>query len=253
MRLTKNNYFTPDNNYLTSSKIKDYLFDPYYFYRKHLLHIVPWHDTPQMRIGKAADTYLTFSRAAFRKQYAWVERRNLKNPTPGLTELTKTEYDSVMGIISSVKDLTIYRNLKKNFKSQRILSYKMPVGAFEGLAGVPDWYSISAEGTDGIIVDLKCTSSVDLNKFKYIAHDFNYYLQQAMYAKLLKLTYPGLLNISSYILAVEYSDPYRTALFKLDDMKIAFAAVRLENTIEEISMREDYKPKDINWDNSVEL
>ena len=252
MRLTKKNYFTKDNMYLSSSKLKDYMNDPYYFYRKHVLHEVVFDKTPSMRIGSAVDSYLTGSPARFRKEYVLAERRNLKNPPEGVCELTRKEYETAMDIIKAVSRTTVYKEIKKTFKSQVILSVDRPIGLFKGLAGIPDWFKIMDNMCT--IIDLKTTSDVSEKKFYYQALDMGYYFQQAVYQMLLKKKYPELSNFKSYILAVSNTgEPYKIALFELDQERIEMNRVKVAALIEEISNTKDYKPQDLTWENVIKL
>jgi hypothetical protein len=254
MRLTKATYFTKDNHYLSSSKLKDYMNDPYYFYRKHVLHEIEPDKTPSMRIGSAVDSYLTGSRARFKKEYVATERRNLKTPPEGITELTMSEYNTAVAIIGAVSRTTIYKEIKRDYKSQVIFSIKRPIGLFCGLAGIPDWFKVV--DNKGIIIDLKTTSNVSRGKFYYQALDMGYYFQQAVYQMLLEEKYPQVSSIKSYILAVSNTgDPYKVALFELDDQAIGLYKTRVTDLIKEISnlKAEDYKPQDLTWNQTIQL
>ena len=81
MKLTHNNYFTTENNYLSNSKIRDFLKDPDYFYKRHVTGEITFEPTPSMKIGSAVDLYLTGSPAAFRKAY---QEKVLKKDNPEL-------------------------------------------------------------------------------------------------------------------------------------------------------------------------
>lgn len=261
MKLTLKTYYTARNNYLTSSKIKDYLKDPYYFYQKHITHeIVETLDTPSVRIGSAADCYLTRGASVFNKTYS---EKVTKKENPDLYEyqklvpdniLTASEMERALAIIDNVKRTTLYKDIKKNFKKQVILQHDEPLGCFAGTAGALDFLKV--DGNKAIIIDLKTTSDVSLPKFKYASLDLGYFLQQAMYQRLVRKNFPEVKVVESYILAVENNGPvYKTAFYRLDQNEIQFEQAKLSALIELIKHLKpsDYKPQDLTWDSAEEL
>jgi hypothetical protein len=247
-KLTDKNYFTDANNHLSASKIKDYLKSPYYFYRKHILKTIPRHQTPSMVIGSGVDCWLTRSKASFSKKFKAVERRNLKEPPKDYTEITFDQLETITNISQSVLVTSAYKKIKKlKFKSQEILTFDGEFGKhFDGLCGIPDWYHISPDGTEAVIVDLKTTSNLD--KFSWQVKDFDYYLQLAFYGMLLEGKYEKIESIDYYILAAETDEPYRVKLFSLDDKKIKFEYDHLRTILNEISNKEEYKPEDTSFE-----
>lgn len=223
------------------------MIDPYYFYQKHILGIIPRHQTPSMRIGSAIDSYLTGSRAQFKRLYKLSERRNLKSPPEGYTELSGAEYEAVMGMINAVKDTEVYKDIKKNYKSQRIFSIKQQFGIFRGLKGLPDWFRII--GNKAIIVDLKTTSDINKKKYQFQAHDMFYYFQQANYRKLIMTAYPQVEETEHWHLVVKNNFPYLPVLFQLDQDIILMEFDRLEKLLSEINSltHDDFKPRNLTW------
>ena len=262
MKLTLKNYYTQKNNYLTSSKIKDYLKDPYYFYQKHITHeIVETLDTPSVRIGSAADCYLTRGASVFNKSYM---RKVMKKESPDMyawqleqntmTLLTTDEWERANAIIDNVKRTILYKDIKKNFKKQVILQHDEPLGCFTGTAGALDFLKV--DGDKAIIIDLKTTSDVSLPKFKYASLDLGYFVQQAMYQRLVRKNFPEVKVVESYILAVENNGPvHKTAFYRLDQNEIQFEQAKLSALIELIKHLKpsDYKPQDLTWDSVEEL
>ena len=261
MRLTKTNYFTNKNQYLSSSKIKDFVKDPYYFFLRHVTGEIEFQPTPSMKIGSAVDLYLTGSRAEFNRIYA---EKVYKKDNPDAYQfqqdnihpdniLAPKEFERIQEITARVKKLSVFREIKHEFKAQRILKHDQKIGLFDGLAGIPDWYKV--DGKTGIIVDLKTTQSANKHKFYYACRDYEYYLQQAVYQMLLHYTHPEIENYKSYILAVETSRPYITGFFKLDQDEINKQKVMLVNILEEIGgyKKKDFKPNDITWELAEKL
>jgi hypothetical protein len=259
MKLTLKTYYTSKNNYLTSSKIKDYLKDPYYFYQKHITHeIVETLDTPSVRIGSAVDCYLTRGASIFNKSYM---RKVMKKENPDMyawqseqstiTLLTTDEWERALAIIDNVKRTTLYKDIKKNFKKQVILQHDMPLGPFTGIAGALDFYKI--DGDKAIIIDLKTTSDASEGKFRWQATDLKYWLQQAVYQMLVHLNYPQVKECKSYILAVENNGPvYDMNIFELDQEIINLEKSFISTVIQKITL-DKFKPKDLNWYNVLKI
>ena len=252
MKLTSKNYYTTKNNYLTSSKLKDYLKDPYYFYQKHITHeITEILDTPSVRIGQAADCYLTRGASVFNNTF---QQKVTKKENPDLFEyqktvpdnlLTQAEYERAIGIIDAVKSTTLYKDIKKNFKAQQILQHDMPLGLLKGIAGMLDWLRI--DGERAMIIDLKTTSDASEKKFRYQMLDLNYYLQQAVYQMLVHLNYPEIKECKSYILAVENNGPvYGMNIFEIDQAVIDLEKSFVSSLIQKITL-EEFKPKNLTW------
>ena len=149
MKLTRQNYFTPENKYLSSSKLKEFILDPYFFYRKHVLGEIDKHLTPSMLIGKAVDCWLTRNKAAFYREFT---RGALKKDNPDKFAKNKDEerfvltpatYDKVVSMCKTMENISVYKDiLARDFTSQAILKIDEPTGLFEGLAGIPDWFKI---------------------------------------------------------------------------------------------------------------
>jgi len=260
MKLNKKNYHTLKNKYLSNSKIKDFMKDPDYFYKKHVTGEIVFEPTPSMKIGSAVDLWLTGSPAQFRKKY---QEKVLKKDNPDLFDVQKlldpqcllspAEFAKVTGIVKRVKKLSIYKNIKKNFKSQKILKVEQEMGMFPGICGIPDWYIVA--DSDCIIVDLKTTQNVAENKFKWSCLDYGYYIQQAVYQMLLKELHPEIKKFKSYILAVESLEPYLVNLFELEQEQIDFTKVEVTRVLYDIAKfkAKDFKPRNISWKDSITI
>lgn len=257
MKLTKQNYYTPRNTYLSASKLKDYLYDPFYFYRKHILHEIPHKDTPSMLIGRAVDTILTGSWRQFTTKFEVVGRRS-KGSESNLHQLNETEYQKVLKIVAAVVDTEAYQYIKKNkFISQRILqnNYSLVGIFFSGMCGIPDWYSIGKDRA--VIVDLKTTQDIDVRAFSYSIKKFEYVLQLAFYRKLLRETkkLPKDFPIDCYLLAVENDNEFpRVELFELNSFELdGVEKVQIPELIGQIAEMKEWKPKKVSFENPIHL
>jgi len=253
MKLTRANYFTPKNKYLTSSKLRDYQFDPYYFYRKHVLHDIVEEQTSSMRVGAGVDCWLTLGKKKFDKEYVMAERRNLKNPPKKVTELTLSEWKTVEACCKEVERLEVYQDIirSKPF-TQKIIQCSYKIGKFDGLAGIPDWFIERGDGFD--IIDLKTTSSLD--KFSYTARDLNYEFQQAFYQNLIQF-YTGTLLTNpifrSYLLVIETDPIFPRAGWLLMDQKGIEQVKATISFLLDCIGKGDYSQKQITWNDAKPL
>lgn len=235
---------------MTASRLKDYIKDRYYFYRKHISGDLVEGTTPSMLIGSMVDTYITESRAKFLKKYKPVDRRNLKNPPTGYIEVTQSDYETANDIINVLTSTSLYKDIKKEkFIGQKMITRDMAIGPhFVGLAGTVDLHKFYKDSRRLVVLDLKTTVSVDDNKFRYIAEDLNYYLQLALYGELLAYHYGVVDKIDTYIWAAENKEPYRTKLFKLNPAILEMECEHIHSLIDEISHIESYGISDLSWD-----
>jgi hypothetical protein len=259
MKLTIRNYFTFRNSYLSSSKLKDYLIDPWYFYRKHVVGLIPKETTPSMILGSAVDLYLTGSRNHYHKKY---EQKVLKRDNPELYELQNSEgykktllspndYSRVKEMVNAIEITDVYKQIHHGgFKAQYVLQINSKIGKFPGIGGIPDWFKVD-DNKHATIIDLKTTSNID--KFYYTARDLQYHFQQAVYQNLVAHNF-GAETFQSYILAVENNEPYRVGFFLLDQDVINDKKFLLDDILGQIAKRKkptDWNQKNIGWENAV--
>lgn len=256
MQLTNEQYFTPENNYLSNSKISDYLKSPEYFYKRHITKELGRKESDAFLIGKACDIWLTEGKEKFLSKYVCVDRRNLKNPPTVIVELNNSQYNLIIGMCESVEKTPAYQEVK-NHKSQQIFFEDFKIGEyFSGLCGIPDWYDI--QGDICYITDLKTTMSVDEKKYHWSCLEHGYYRQQAMYQRLIKHKHPEIKKFVSRHLSVEksydeYYDGYRVMTFELSQDSINLETEVIDTLIEEIANRKDFINKPICFSNAKEI
>ena len=252
MKLTHANYFTKNNNYLSNSKISDFIKNKKYFYEKHITRTIENKPTPSMVIGSAVDTYLTVGKSEFNKMFSSVARRNVKNPPTGYTEILESDYKKVLTMCENVEYHPVYTCLSK-YTSQKILQIDNKVGKyFDGLCGIPDWYKITKAGLC-TIVDLKTTKNVQHKDFHYTCRKYGYYRQQAFYQMLLKNNYPQIKSFTSRILAVENNGMYDVQIFEIDKETIEQEKEYIMEVVKNIISEKDYKIKKLYWKSAQKL
>ena len=265
-QLTEQTYYTANNGYLTSSKLKDYLKDPYFFYRRHILGDLPFEKTPSMKVGSAVDSWLTEGRAEFLRKY---EQKVLKSEDKELYImqqemdeeylLTPAEMDKVIAVCEATERTSIWQEIKSDpaWQFQKILKLDKRGGIgkyFYGVSGKPDLYKISPDKKSAIIIDIKTANDINPRRFSYICQDYGYYFQQAYYQSLLGAIHPTVTHIDSYLLALE-TDSYlnRVVFFKLNQGTIDIEKVNIARLVDEISKIKEFKPTDTTWGSVVAI
>lgn len=254
MKLSKRNYYTIRNQYITNSKISDYLRDKNYFYRKHILGTVERKESDAFLFGSAVDTWLTDSEKAFREQYIPVARRSKANASLGFTEVPQAMYDQIETMCRKLESLTIFKQLR-GFKNQKILQFDLDLGKFPGIAGIPDWYKIMPSGTEATIIDLKTTKSVVPKKYYHSCVEYGYIRQQAMYQMLIKLNNPEVKTFKSFHLAVEKDTDniFKTRLFKIPQNLIDSSKSEIDLILDSIKKEEKFLSEDVSFESAVNL
>jgi hypothetical protein len=241
MKLNKKNYFTKKNQYLTNSKVSDYLRDKEMFYARHISHEEDALDpTDAMIFGSAVDEWLTNSRAAFKKKYIQVSRRSRKSDTPWGCQIPEKTYDDIVKVCSRVAKSPALRTLKKEFISQRILWVDMNLNHFNGLAGIPDWYRINEKTGECDIVDLKTSLSIEPKKHNWKCYDMGYYRQMAFYTMLIELQSKIELKFKYWHLVID-KNTLQAQMFQLGAHEVAKAYINIKDLIIEIAAEKDFK------------
>lgn len=252
MELTKDNYFTIENKYISNSRIGDWLKDKNYFYKKHVTGEIRNIKTEPMILGSACDLWLTKGREYFEKQYICVSRRNLKNPPEDVIELNQTQYEKIVSICTNVERQEAFKELKGH-TSQQILTMPMELGLFEGLCGIPDWFKV--EGKKAVITDFK-TSEQAKNPIKYHYHclDYGYYRQMAMYDLLIRFNFKDVEEIlHRHIVAEKDPDGINSIYtFILSEERVNLEKdIILDTILPAIKSETEFAPSNVKWEDAV--
>ena len=158
-------YYTKENKYLSSSKIKAWLKGKEYFKKLYISHEIESPVTDALIIGSACDCWLTRSERTFRKTYHLVSRRTSDSPDYEF-QLNQTMMEKIDAICHAVVRTQAYKDIRKQkYKSQKILLKPIKgLGRWKGVAGIPDWYKIKDDGTC-VIIDLKTTQDASPKKY----------------------------------------------------------------------------------------
>lgn len=248
MKLTKKNYFSAKNTFLSSHKIKDYLLSPQYFKAKHIDKTLVEEPTDAMHIGSM--TEMLIENDGFKKLckiYNVVARRDKKIDDPRI-QVTETMFMEANNLASAIKSTQAFNELK-GFKKQVILTSKT-----ENLCGMIDYLKITDDGK-AIIVDLKTSRTVDERKYWYQAEDLGYFIQAACYVRLVKENYLDIDDVSFYHLTVEKDAKgiNKVKVFLFPYKKISDTIHEILVIIDEIEKRTDWSQDVVSLTNPVLL
>jgi hypothetical protein len=255
--IEEKNYYETNNKSLTNSKIKDWLKDKHFFFRKHIKGDIEKKITDPLIIGSAVDTYITESKEAFDKKYYIVSRRNKKAPDYEF-QLNGSMYEEITKIAESVLRQDAYKEIDSDYKTQSIIQIPLekPGKYFDRFCGKPDWYKVKY----GVctIIDLKtCQGLGDRpeKKYYYQCLDYNYFMQQAMYQMILFKLHPEIKEFCSLHLVVEKDtdDIYNCHTFHLSQDTIEREKKDILGYIEEIIQEEEFKPKNISFSQAITI
>lgn len=260
MNLTAKNYHQANKDYLTSSKLNAYLVDPYYYYQKHVLKTLEDEKTDALILGSAVDCYVTKGKKAFNKLFKPVARRTNAEDLK-YTEMTQAAFQEAVAISERVIGTTAFRELE-GFERQVVLTDEKPLWMFKDadkgrgspigksikpLCGMLDFLKV--EGHRATIVDLKTARTCDERKYFYHALEYGYFIQAAVYTKLVFANFPEVQEIDFFHLVVskENKNCYQVQTFQFAEAIVSDYIKRVNSLIFEISSRTDWKPKDASF------
>lgn len=241
--ITPQNYYSLNNKGLSQSKIKDYIIDPNYCYRKNISGEYVKETKQAWNVGDAIDNILTdaetmseyvvLSIPMGEKDTYWMTKAGKQYKADiiasGKKVITAADYDLIINVSDAVDKTEVYQKIKKEYTFQEIVQIPMELGQhFDCLYGKIDAYKINDDGVCDLL-DLKSTASlpVDLRtgkvsskRYLYSALDYGYFIQLWFYAYLLRQKYSQIKSFRYWHLAVEKKEPYRVELFKISDYEI---------------------------------
>jgi hypothetical protein len=204
---------------LTQSALKDYIFNPFYYYQRHILHEGSVDETTEMRMGTALHC-LVLEREAFAARYAIQPagmRKNTKaydawlEGTGGKRILTDGECRTV----EKMRDAILGNTEAKDFldaPGENELTLRMvdPKWGMTIQGRLDAWRPSLAEA--GMILDLKTTGNLD--KWPRDAAFGGTPIQAEWYAGLAQSMFMLDCEVAVVFIVVEREVPYRVGLFQ---------------------------------------
>jgi len=188
-KLTLENYYSPMRPHISNSQISDYLKDPQFFYRRHVLMELPFKVTDPMKRGLVVDAILTQHPDENGQVMIPYQMKVLKRDDAEKFELQKEMADrhlvperiwhEALELAEYIKEQPFWKTGLSKAKFQMVLE-----GTMEGLpvCGLPD--RVDYKKGEWWITDLKCVSAMKISspaKWLYNAIDMGYLRQAAMY------------------------------------------------------------------------
>ena len=276
MKITNETYFELNNKGLSQSKIKDYIIDPNYCYRKNISGKLKKDYKQAWNIGSAIDDILTekdnMSSYAvlsvplgekatyFMTKVGKAYKQSLIDA--GQSILSVADYNLIIEVTDAVEQTSAWKQIKKEYTFQEILEVPMELGEhFDCLYGKPDAYKINKDGVCDLL-DVKTTASlpvdlatgeIALRKYMYSALDFGYFIQLWFYGFLLKSKYPQIKSFRYWHLTAEKKEPYHVELFRVDDEEVEKCEDYIMTVIDKIAGDKDFAKRDTGFDNFTKL
>ena len=253
--IRNDDYFEPGNNLLSGSKIKDYIKDKEFFYKKHIAGEIETPITDALIIGSAVDCWLSEGRKIFDEKYIVFGKGTKRNKAhPDFKHhLTETIYNQIVAMCTKAEKQPAFHDLA-DYEKQIILKAKMNLGVhFKYLSGIPDWFKV--DGDTCIIVDLKTAQSASNFKYHYHCLEFGYYFQQAVYQYLLKKLNPGIEKFVSkhWVIEKDRDDIYNSYTFNLSQARIDKEKEKLEIILDDIKKEKDFTPRVTSWEDAESI
>jgi len=245
-KLTAKNYYSKDNPYISSSKLKTFIKDKA-LYKRRYINYEPQEKTDALIIGSAVDTLLTKGNKAFQSEFKVVDRRSSKEEDDRRMQLNPTMHDKVMDIVDSIKRQDIWNDLKRRHWKKQVILKNDELG----ICGMLDFLQVN--GDYAIIVDLKTSNTIDPKKYYWHCYEYDYFLQMAFYKTLVKTNYPEVELVKCYHLVVEKDSDelYDCAVFQFDDEIIDNEAIYMRQQLKELRKEIEFKPKSVGWKDKI--
>ncbi len=227
-KLTQRNYFSKKRPHLSNSQINDYLFNPEYFYKRHVSKSLSFHTTDPMKLGSMVDERLTKGRCTYK---VGVRKKDQKNDKL----VTQAMWDKGKDMASYVRKHDFWKELMntKGVQMQKILEGVINSTKICGMADII---------VPGRLIDLKCTNATNVKsekKWHYHCLEMGYYRQLALYNKLLG----GGNKCYHLCLSETKTDFYELRLFRADMMEIDNALVDVLKAIDDIKKKKFDSPR----------
>ena len=259
--ITDKNYYDVNNKGLSQSKIKRYEQDPNYMYRSYISGELEKKDTKAFLVGREVDSILTEMDKAqntvlsiypdFRKKEA--REWKVDQEFAGKTVVTNKEYEQIMATAIAVQSTSIWKEIEKDYTMQEVIQIPQELGEhFDCLYGKLDAYKIDEEGICDL-TDLKTSITVNQRQFFYKAKDLGYFKQLWMYSYLLMKKYPQINGFRYWFVVAEKSEPYRVALFRVDNALVENCEDDMLRLISDISQRIDWSKPDVKWSDAIPM
>ena len=262
IKLTAENYFTPQNIAMSNSKVSDFLQSKEYFYKKHVSREIEFKQTIPMKIGSMVDAMVSGETIPYMVKVLKRDDPDQYDYQRTLDEsllITEDQYDEAFKRASAITKEPFYLNyLNKNSDFQVVLqghvkysNKKLPVC---GMADV-----ITTTRKTVYIDDFKSVSSMKVSspqKWFWTCREMGYFRQLAVYKNLHKQMHPRSRKeiVCRHVVVTKVQeDLYKVKLFIIPDQLLDAPWEEFRKTVKLIFKEKDFIDEPVKWKDAVTL
>lgn len=268
--LTKENYFSPENTAISSSKVRDFLRSKELYYKRHISHELQPEETPSLLLGRLVDACIergsfdwfkeTYSVAVLKRDNAELFEYQKANPEFVISADT---YARVIGMCDKIFRSPFFEFynpiVNPGIKVYQQIPLWTAIDAYN-ICGMIDMLTIKNEDGKRVayIDDLKTTNASSLRSAKHWAWhalDYGYHRQMACYRLLVQSAYPEVDEIvcRHFVIGTSKADNYPIQLYKFTDAMLDRGEKEFITVAHQISIEQEFIDKLPSWDDAVEI
>lgn len=263
IELTEANYYTRENEYISNSKVSDFLASKEYYKAKHIDHTVIEEKTDAMELGSMVDHI--FSRGsigALTEKYRVKQgRSDVHDPEDPIIPVTLTQWNKAIEMGRTILDSEWYLfyktpGLKVNF--QQILTDKVKTKKpFIGICGKTDIFVIDEANKTIYIDDVKTAALGAMRTsttWYWHCLEFGYFRQLYGYRLMAQHMFPGFKVITRHaVISSGKRGKYLTKLFVIPEDLLWTAGTEFLNTVTAIANEKTWKDEPVGWSSAETL
>jgi hypothetical protein len=253
IKLTKENYFSPQNTAISSTKVRDFLKSKELYYKRYVTKELPYDITPSITLGQLVDSVIERgSLEEFKKTYTvsvlkrdnaeLFEKQKTMDPDKILTPDTYARVVAISDKILRSPFYNWYRNRSSQFQVPLQKHIVTKDSEFD-ICGMIDVLTIEPHTI--YIDDLKTTNSSSIRSpmhWAYHVRDYAYDRQMAVYRALVKEMYPSAERIicRHFVVSTSKADMFPIKLYE-------FRSEQLDKPLEEFMQAAYAITKEQRW------
>ena len=257
--LTEQNYYSPENDWISNSKVSDFLRSKRYFYEKHIEHSIADEDTPSMMLGRMVDLIFSAgSVAALEGAYKIKDARGEKQVEGGPVPVTLEKWNQAieMGLTLITSNwYSFYHTPGLEVDFQKILTGYVQDGKKKiGVCGKTDMFAIDHANKVIYIDDLKTAALGAIRNsttWFWHCHEFGYFRQLWHYKNMAAALYPEYKVITRHaVLSSGKDGVYKTKLFIIPEHLLREPGKQFTATVKAIAKEKKFADPAIGWENA---
>lgn len=251
IKLTKENYFTPENTAISNSKVSDFLKSKEYYYKKHILHEIDPEETVPLKIGKMVDCILSGEPVPYQASVLKKDNPELyeyQKTLPDNLFITENQWEEAQKRAQAITREPFYQDYLQHSKFQVILQ-----GTYKRIqiCGVID---VLTETVDTIYIDdFKSSSEMKATNSKWFWNcvESGYFRQMGAYSYMINKRYnrkKKKIICRHIVVWKESRDLYKVKLYILPDLMINVGTEEFLAGVKMIKKEKNWFDEPITWD-----